>query len=306
MLFELLNCAFTAETMVAFKLDCAHLIVGNRLLCRYYLITVAYTAIGRLFCLTLRCNILDDFGSRFFNSLFKWGNQRVSCIIILIAYSIFWGDSFHFLTDLAKQHHIFWFGFSFACSDGFVFFVPSSFRFTNVALQKRVKNVWFYVLVKILNVSLSKLLCFWKAGNERVAHLSSSNGFIILILIIDPLHSAFNAYKMCTVESQRRHLRLYTKLAYALVNLEKMRTWIQVDFIRCLVSQLNKVSVSLKLFKRLLCQYFQLVLRLLLINVILALLVQLFRQLSLTEPRSGQSGRSSSQNVWKLRLCHLK
>ena len=142
MLFELLNCAFTAEAMAAFKLNCTKLTFRNRLICWCDLVTVANTAIGYLLFFSLSCNILIDFGSSCYNLLLELGNQNIShCAVIFFFFTILeitifavFGGVFHLETDLAKQDDILWFGLLIFYIDLTVFFVSCAFKFTNVAL----------------------------------------------------------------------------------------------------------------------------------------------------------------------------
>ena len=212
MLLELLNCAFTTESMAAFKLNCTQLAFRNRLICWCYLVTVANTAIGYFVFFTLSCNVLKDFGSSCYNTLLELGNQSIShCVVIFFFFAVLeifnfyvCGGVFHVETDLAEQHDIFWFGLLIFCIDGTtVFFVSCALKFTNVTLQRSTNASSFIVLVEILYIGLNKLVCLWKGGNERVAHLSHGvrRLVIIVILIVDPLHSAFNTDKISIVQS---------------------------------------------------------------------------------------------------------
>ena len=69
MLFELLSCTITAESMVAFELNRTKLTFWNRFIGRYYLIAVADNTI--IFLLLSLINVLNDFGSGFFYTLFE-------------------------------------------------------------------------------------------------------------------------------------------------------------------------------------------------------------------------------------------
>ena len=143
--------------MAALKLNCYQLTFGNRLVCRSNLITIANTAVGCFLCLTLSCNIQRNFGSGFFNSLFKGGYQSVPHHVVIFAiYAVldillldFSGGVFHVEADLAKQSDIFWFTLLIFASYSFFFFfvVSCSLISTNEALERKIYDASFIVLV---------------------------------------------------------------------------------------------------------------------------------------------------------------
>lgn len=171
--------------MVAFELNRTKLTFWNRFIGRYYLIAVADNTI--IFLLLSLINVLNDFGSGFFYTLFEWGNQisshRVCLFAIeeIIVFDICRGR-FHTETNLSKKRNIFWFSFI----DRVVFLMICSIRLTNIALQRCIFNFSFIVSVEVLNVGSNESSRLWKAANERVVHFSQGLSFIV-IFIIDPI-----------------------------------------------------------------------------------------------------------------------